>query len=60
LDCCGGSAVGRCNLKGLKTRIESAELQRLKLICDELFTLFALNFNLRCYGASAAAATLAR
>jgi hypothetical protein len=37
------SKVGRCVLKGLDTRVESAWLQRLKLKRDEVVSSFGLN-----------------
>jgi hypothetical protein len=38
---------GRCNLKGVEPRVESAWFHRLKLEYDELLSSFAFNFNLR-------------
>ena len=41
--------VRRCRLKAVQRRAESAWSQRLTLICDELVSSFAFNFNLRRY-----------
>ena len=39
--------VGRCRLKPVEPLVESAWLQRLKLICDELDASLAFNFKTR-------------
>jgi hypothetical protein len=41
--------VGRCRLKNVKTGVESAVYQHLKLDCDEPLSNFAFKFNLRRY-----------
>ena len=42
-------SVGRCKLKPVETRVESAWFQRLKLNCDKPVSEFAFKFNLRPY-----------
>jgi len=41
--------VGRCKLKGLELRVESAWCQRLRVKCDTVFSSFGIKFNLRRY-----------
>jgi len=36
---------GRCRLKRVESRAESAWFQRLKIRCDELLSKFAFTFN---------------
>jgi len=45
------TAVGRCRLKRVETRVESAWFQRLKLGYDEPLSNFAFILNLRRYTA---------
>jgi hypothetical protein len=45
--------VGRCKLKRVESRVESAWFERLKLRYDKLLSSFAFNFNLRRYNAAA-------
>jgi len=49
--------VGRCRLKRVEPRLESAWCQLLKLRCDQLLSRFAFSFNLRPYLESVKSAT---
>ena len=48
-----GRMVGRCRLKPVEPRTETAWFQRLKLKCDESLLRFALNFCVRRYSKAA-------
>jgi hypothetical protein len=53
------SEVGCCKLKRIKTRVESAGSQRLKLKSDEQLSNFAFNSNLRPYSEAVVSGALA-